>query len=102
MLTVVHQGLLLMDPVALSRGNSNTTEQIDLVARDCFQLFARTQIAYLLPTEFVGRVWINTCSQNSLCRFVSTFVQSDYFRQWASKAIMRQIPFGAPEQMRVL
>jgi len=71
------------------RGNSNTAERIDLVAR-LLKLFPRKQIAYLTADrEFIGREWLKYLLKQPV-PFRIRICQSERLGNGRGKAIMRQ------------
>ena len=105
MLAVAHQGVAfpLLWVLLPKRGNSNTTERIDLVAR-LLKLFDRKQIAYLTADrEFVGREWIKYLLQQPV-PFRIRIRQSDCLSNGRGQAIKARVLFAElpPEQMHVL
>lgn len=105
MLAVAHQGVAfpLLWSLLPKRGNSNTSERIDLVAQ-LLKLFARTQIAYLTADrEFVGREWIKYLLNQPL-PFRIRIRHSNCLDNGRGQAIKARVLFAdlPPEQMRVL
>ncbi len=105
MLAVAHQGVAfpLLWTLLPKRGNSNTTERIDLVAR-LLKLFERQQIAYLTADrEFVGRAWIKYLLKQPV-PFRLRIRQSDRLSNGRGQAIKARVLFAdlPPEQMSIL
>ncbi len=105
MLAVAYQGVAfpVLWTLLPKRGNSRTSERIDLVAQ-LLKLFPRQSIGYLTADrEFVGRAWIQYLLKQPV-PFRIRIRQSDCLSNGRGKAIKAKVLFAdlQPEQMRVL
>jgi hypothetical protein len=105
MLAIAHQGVAfpVLWVLLPKRGNSNTTERIDLIAR-WLKIFPAQSVAYLTADgEFLGRQWFGYLLKQPLA-FRIRIRQSDTLSNGRGKAIKASILFQdlQPNEMKVL